>query len=319
MRSTGSSRIKILTFAAAFLLARSASGLEVKNLALSALGARAFLGTRCSGNSRARASKGQRWQSEKLLDGAPGESSCGLGDRVAAAPEISSVVVRYFDGRMVRGPAIARTQEWAFLQYWDGQDWKDLDAQLFGQETSTVRYSYIFDPVTTTRVRLSFTEPPDPEFRRTPDRLGIYVSEFEVYCDAPFQRVTPPQRLVPLSRDAPAYFNEPANGDARFDLAHPLIIEPKRTRIFEDTLMPTLVVSESRCAREPVAAWEPRPGQVQLQNGFLNLALSTQGGLQEIGLVNRVTGESVATSRSRAFLLRTQRANLRPTASPGSR
>jgi hypothetical protein len=136
---------------------------------------------------------------------------------------------------MVRGPAIARTQEWAFLQYWDGQDWKDLDAQLFGQETSTVRYSYIFDPVTTTRVRLSFTEPPDPEFRRTPDRLGIYVSEFEVYCDAPFQRVTPPQRLVPLSRDAPAYFNEPANGDARFDLAHPLIIEPKQTRIFEDT------------------------------------------------------------------------------------
>ena len=72
---------------------------------------------------------------------------------------ISSVVVRYFDGRMVRGPVMARTQEWARLQYWNHNAWSDIQAQVVGQETSSVRYS--FAPLTTTRLRLLFSEPPD--------------------------------------------------------------------------------------------------------------------------------------------------------------
>ncbi len=91
-----------------------------------------------------------------------------LGVEWLQPQKISSIVVRYFDGRMVRGPAVARTQQWARLQYWDHENWKDLDAQLLGQETSVVRY--VFVPVTTTRVRLFFTEPPDPEFRCAPER-----------------------------------------------------------------------------------------------------------------------------------------------------
>ena len=102
---------------------------------------------------------------------------------------ITSVVVRYFDGRMVRGPVMARTQEWARLQYWDQHEWKDIRAEVMGQETSSVRYS--FPPVATTRIRLLFTEPPDPESRRLPDRLGIYVCELEAYEVVPYELVSP--------------------------------------------------------------------------------------------------------------------------------
>jgi hypothetical protein len=104
------------------------------------------------------------------------------------AQKISSVVVRYFDGRMVRGPVMARTQEWARLQYWGQNVWKDIQGELVGQETSSVRYT--FAPVSTTRLRLLFREAPDPEARRLPDRLGIYVCELEAYSEAPFQIVS---------------------------------------------------------------------------------------------------------------------------------
>jgi hypothetical protein len=98
---------------------------------------------------------------------------------------ISCVIVRYFDGHMVVEPGVARTQQSALLQYWDGENWRDIDARLFGQETSTIRY--VFAPVRTTRVRVLYTEPPDAEFRRTPEQLGIYVCDFEAYREPPFQ------------------------------------------------------------------------------------------------------------------------------------
>ena len=77
-----------------------------------------------------------------------------IGVEWREAHRISSVVVRYFDGRMVRGPVMARTQEWARLQYWDQNEWNDIQAQVVGQETSSVRYA--FDPVETTRRAPSF-------------------------------------------------------------------------------------------------------------------------------------------------------------------
>lgn len=117
-----------------------------------------------------------------------------VGVQWPAAQRISSVVVRYFDGRMVRGPVMARTQQWARLQYWDRNGWRDIRAQTIGQETSSVRY--IFEPVVTARLRLLFTEPPDPESRRLPERLGIYVCELEAYGEIPFQVVHAPPRLV---------------------------------------------------------------------------------------------------------------------------
>lgn len=98
-----------------------------------------------------------------------------LGLEWPSPQKISSLIVRYLDGRMVRGPAVARSQEWARLQYRDGAEWIEIDAQLIGQETSSVRY--VFAPVTTTRIRVLFTEPPDPEARRQPEPLAIAVSE----------------------------------------------------------------------------------------------------------------------------------------------
>jgi len=227
-----------------------------------------------------------------------------LGIEWTEPQSISSVVIRYWDGRMVRGPAVARTQQWARLQYWNQGDWQDIDAELFGQATSTVRYK--FAPVSTTRVRLLFTEPPDPEWRgHLADRLGIYVCEFEAYKDAPFQAVVAPGHLARIAdRGDLQRYNEEPGDDNPYDLTGPLIIEPKLTRIFTDTLAPTLIVSESRWAREPALAEQSRQ-QIRLRNGFLELQLSTATGLKETGLTNRVTGESVATNRSRPFRVRT--------------
>jgi hypothetical protein len=237
-----------------------------------------------------------------------------LGIEWPQPQKISSLIVRYFDGKMVRGPAVARTQQWARLQYWDHEEWKDLDAQVLGQETSVVRY--VFAPVSTTRVRLLFTEPPDPEARRFPDRLGIYVCELEAYREVPFQAVSSPDRVVRVQRHGARtyqqYYNEPPSGDADYDFAGPLIIEPKQTRIFTDTLTPTLVVSESRWAREPCSVIPSRAQVIQLRNGFLQLEISTAAGFKEIGLTNRLSGESVSTPRSRAFLVRTADGALGP-------
>ncbi len=231
-----------------------------------------------------------------------------LGVEWPEAQKISSVVVRYFDGRMVRGPVMARTQEWARLQYWDQNDWKDIQAHVVGQETCSVRYS--FKPVTTTHLRLLFTEPPDPESRRLPDRLGIYVCELEAYGEVPFQVVSPPPRLVRVrARHDNLYYNE-WSSDNPYDRAGPLVIEPKPTRIVTDTLTPTLIVAESRWAKTACAVEKPRKGITELKNGFMQLEVSTNGGMKESRLTNLVTGERVDTANSRPFLIRTSKGEL---------
>ena len=224
------------------------------------------------------------------------------------AQKISSVVVRYFDGRMVRGPVMARTQEWARLQYWDRKEWKDVQTQAVGQETSSIRYS--FEPVTTIRLRLVFTEPPDPESRRLPDRLGIYVCELEAYREIPFQVVNPPPRLVRArAGHEGSYYNEWPS-DNPYDRAGPLVVEPKLTRIVTDTLTPTLIVAESRWAKPPCAVEKPSKAITELKNGFIQLEVSAGGGLKEVRLTNLVTGERVATADSRPFLIRTSKGQL---------
>ena len=233
-----------------------------------------------------------------------------IGVEWPAAQTLSAVVVRYFDGRMVRGPVISRTQEWARLQYWDQNTWKDIQARLVGQETSSVRY--IFAPVTTTRLRLLFTEPPDPEARRLPEPLGIYVCELEAYAEPPFQVVNPAPRLVPVregGRNESAYYNEWPS-DNPYDRAGALVIEPKPTRIVTDTLSPTLIVAESPWAKTACAIENARQGTTVLMNGFLRLEVSTDGGLKESLLRNLVTGESVATANSRPFWIRTSKGDL---------
>jgi hypothetical protein len=230
---------------------------------------------------------------------------------------ISSVVVRYFDGRMVRGPVMARTQEWARLQYWQHDKWKDIPAQVVGQETSSVRYS--FSPVQTTRVRLLFTEPPDPESRRKPERLGIYVCEFEAYSDTPYTVVTPGPRLVPVRQSGQwsylqwpgPYYNE-WSSDNDHDRAGALVVEPKPTRIVTDTLSPTLIVAESQWSKVVCAVEKPRKGTTVLKNGFMQLEVSTAGGLKELSLRNLVTGEDATTADSQAFLIRTSKGELSP-------
>ena len=244
----------------------------------------------------------------------PEQLPADLGVEWPQAQNVSSLVVRYFDGKMVRGPAVSRTQPWARIQYWEQDEWKDLEAQILGQETCVVRY--VFSPVTTFRIRLLFTEPPDPELRRTPERLGIFVCELEAYSQAPFQWVSSPDRVVRIQRHGgrtyQSYYNEPPSGDADYDFAGPLVIEPWQTRIFTDTLTPTLIVSESRWAQEPCSASWSRTQGAQLRNGFLQLEISIAGGVRESRLTNRVTGESVPTPHSRAFLLRTADGTLMP-------
>jgi hypothetical protein len=235
-----------------------------------------------------------------------------LGLEWPESQQISSVIVRYFDGRMARGPAIARTQEWARLQSWQRGEWQDVEAEVIGQETSSVRY--VFPPLTSTRIRLLFTEPPDPEARRFPDRLGIYVCELEAYRDVPFQWVSAPGHVVrglQRGRTYLKHFNEPPSGDSSFDIPGPLIIEPKRTRTFSETLNPTLIVAESRWANENAEA-ERRPETAVLRNGFLELELSLAGVAKEVRLLNRVSGESQLTPRSRLFAIRTAQGELTP-------
>ena len=231
-----------------------------------------------------------------------------IGVEWPAVQRISSAVVRYFDGRMVRGPVMARTQQWARLQYWDQNDWKDIRAQLIGQETSSVRYS--FDPITTTRLRLLFTEPPDSEVRHLPDRLGIYVCELEAYTEVPFQAVNPPPRLVAARAGHEGMYYNEWSSDNPNDLAGPLVIEPKPTRIVTDTLAPTLIVAESQWAKSACSVEKPRKGAAVLKNGFLHLEVSTNGSLNEARLTNLVTGENVTTPKSRAFLIRTSKDEL---------
>lgn len=160
-----------------------------------------------------------------------------------------------------------------------------------------------------------FTEPPDPESRRLPDRLGIYVCELEAYTEVPYTVVNPGARLVPVregaerSRSVVTYYNE-WSSDNPYDRAGPLVIEPKATRIVTDTLSPTLIVAESQWSKIACSIEKPRKGITVLRNGFMQLQVSTNGGLKESLLRNLVTGENVSTADSRPFLIRTSKGEL---------
>jgi len=224
------------------------------------------------------------------------------------AHQISSIVVRYFDGRMVRGPVMARTQEWARLQYWDQNEWHDIRAQVVGQETSSVRYA--FDPVKTTRVRLLFSEPPDPESRRLPERLGIYVCELEAYAEASYTIVNPAPRLVSVrERHDNTHYNE-WSSDNPYDRAGPLVIEAKPTRIVTDILSSNLIVAESQWSKTACTIAKPRKGITVIANGFMQLEVSTASGVKESLLRNLLTGESSTTADSRPFLIQTSKGEL---------
>jgi hypothetical protein len=86
--------------------------------------------------------------------------------------------------------------------------------------------------------------------------------------------------------------------------AGPMLFEPQQTRVFCDTLRPTLDVTESRWAQTPCST-KSSAGTISLTNGFLQLALSTEKNLKEIRLTNRVTGEQATMDDSTAFVLRT--------------
>jgi len=295
--------------------ARATEDSGPKNLALSALGARAQSWesgiTVLLGHEPAKANDGSL-KSYWAVRAA--ELPADLGIEWPQRQTISSVVIRYFDGLMVRGPAVARTQEGARLQYWTQGEWRDFEAAPIGEETSTVRYA--FAPITTTRIRVLFTEPPDPESRRSPDRLGVYVCELEAYRDVPFQSVSSPGRVVRIQRHRVRtyldHYNEPPTGDADYNLAGPLIIEPKQTRIFADRLTPTLIVAETRWAQETPAAGTMPAGLARLRNGFLQLDVATTGHLRETQLVNRLTQDVVPVPKAVAFLLQTSQGEFTP-------
>ena len=101
----------------------------------------------------------------------PSDLPGDLGDEWKQPQTVSSLIIRYFDGRMVRGPITERTQEWARVQAWIDGEWTDIKTRITGSETNSVRYT--FSPVTTTRIRLLFSEFADPTSRRFPERLGI--------------------------------------------------------------------------------------------------------------------------------------------------
>ncbi len=237
-----------------------------------------------------------------------------IGVEWSVPQKVSAVVVRYVDGRMVPSPGVARTQESTELQYWADGKWATVEHQIYGEETSGVRYT--FEPVNTTRIRLLFVEPPDPESRRFPDLLGIYVSELEVYSEAPFQPISSPAGTIgPMVKnsymDHPNY-NEALGGDANSDRVGPTIVEPKQPKIFRDTLRPTLIVTETKWAQQRAAVQEQGPHEFRLSNGFLELAISANGSLKENRLTNLVTGEQVSLPSSKTFLIKTSEGELSP-------
>ena len=107
----------------------------VKNLALASMGTRARSWEPSvhvvAGHEPARAIDGSLHTYWAV---AAADLPADLGLEWPEPQTLSSVVVRYFDGRMVRGPAIARTQQWGRLQYWDKGDWADIDAQVLGKK-----------------------------------------------------------------------------------------------------------------------------------------------------------------------------------------
>jgi hypothetical protein len=272
-----------LLLALAIALIQCVSAASVRNLALHGMGAhaRSWLpgAAIIPGHVPGQANDGS-FRSYWLAR--PENLPADLGLEWKQPQELSSVIVRYTDGRMARGPVVARTQDWVRLQRWEAGTWKDIEAEVLWQETASARY--IFAPVLTSRIRLLFTESSDPEFRRGPDRLPIAVAELEAYKQAPFRVVSSGGRLVRFARqDHQAGYNEPPTRDVPYDIAGPLVVEPKQTRVFSDRLAPTLVVAESRWAKQPCAIVRTGTG-VRLRNGFLELNISVTRRNQAAGV-----------------------------------
>ena len=154
------------------------------------------------------------------------------------------------------------------------------------------------------------------------------MCEFEAYKEAPFQIVDAPNHLVlrqnhagesgnaygrweNVSATFPGYYN-PWSSDNSYDAAGPLVIEPKQTRVFADTLRPTLIVAESQWVKVPCAIDQSRSSKTGLKNGFLKLDVATEGTLGESKLTNLVTGEEVSTPAGLGFRIRTAQGQLTP-------
>ncbi|MCC6126737.1 MAG: hypothetical protein IT426_17380, partial [Pirellulales bacterium] len=171
-----------------------------------------------------------------------------LGVEWPQPQEISALIVRFATGQTLPMLNSARTQQFAQIQCWADGKWKPLKAQLSRGGTTILRYE--FPPVRTQRIRVLFAELPHFLDRIAPDQSGICVSELEVYRKAPFQKIR-----------AAAGLAEVQGGDS-------LTIEPQQTRVFSDALRPTLIVAESRWAKEPCQVVSSSPGgTASLANG----------------------------------------------------
>jgi hypothetical protein len=216
-----------------------------------------------------------------------------LGVEWPEPKEISALILRFATAQSLPIINSARTQQFVRLQYWADGKWKRLKPQVSRGGTTILRFD--FPMVNTTRIRAIFPEIYYFLDRIAPDQAGYNVSELEVYRKPPYQCV-------------------PANtGLAEVQGGDSLTIEPQQTRVFSDTLRPTLIVAESRWAKEPCQVISSSPGGTSsLENGFLQLIISPEKSLKEIRLANRVTQESVTTDRSTAFLLHTTAGDLTP-------
>jgi len=205
---------------------------------------------------------------------------------------VSAVAVRYLHSRLVPDYIESRLYEFGRLQYWDEGEWRDVEAQLAGLGTAVNWYT--FPCVSTTRIRLLY----NTLFVHTGRTFGL-GSSMEV-SEPP---ITPPGVYV---CEVEAYEKAPVT------FAGLTIIEPEHTRVFQDSLRPTLIPEESSWAEQTCHAL--RDGKnVRLENGFIALTLEVGPGLTETKLANLVSQEDVVPSDGRAFRLLIDDRGLFPT------
>ena len=197
--------------------------------------------------------------------------------------KVSVVAVRYLDARLVPDYIGSRLQKWASLQYWSGSKWEDVEYDLKGMGTN-VNW-YIFDEITTSKIRIVYRTPfvftgrtfemtnrylePDLPLNLVP---GIYICELEAYQELPMKQI------------------------------EQLVIEPESIKVFEDKLMPTLIVSDTKWAQEKCTA-QQNGDCVRLGNGFIGLELKLEPYLKEAKLENRVCSIKKNLNNSSTFRL----------------
>ena len=208
-----------------------------------------------------------------------------IGIEWPEARRIGCVVARYLDARGAPTYTGGPLQKLARLQYWDGEGWWDIDAELEGVETGL--HQYTFEPISTTRVRLLYETPfvftggtfemgmwfsdgMDHQLALPQLPLGITLSQLEVYERAPFKR-------------AGGYW-----------------IAPEASSVFEDDIRPTLDVGRTVWAEGPCAA-EAQGNRVTMENGFLRLVVEASGQPRELMLWNKVTDEGVTLEGACGF------------------